>query len=111
MTNDENVPVDQSVEQEAQPENISPDGGDDQQQQQRPDIPADAVNLVPFLLEQDKITVKEDINKRIASEIAQLSKSLAQHKRIMSFDISYEELPKTVTKKIRRDAVSRMAGH
>jgi acyl-coenzyme A synthetase/AMP-(fatty) acid ligase len=26
----------------------------------------------------------------------------------MSFDISYEELPKTVTRKIRRDAVSRM---
>ena len=61
------------------------------------------------LLEHDNITTKEAITDKVASEIARLSKNLAPHKRIMGFDISDEELPKTVTKKIRRDAVSRMA--
>ena len=60
------------------------------------------------LFEQNNIVTKDGIRDRISSEIAVLSKDLAPHKRIMSFDISYEELPKTVTKKIRRDAVSRM---
>ena len=63
------------------------------------------------LFGQDNITAKEDIKNKISSEIALLSKDLAPHKRIMSFDISYEELPKTVTKKIRRDVVLRLTGH
>jgi len=54
---------------------------------------------------QNGITEKEKISDRISSEIAELSKNLAAHKRIMSFGLYYEELPKTVTKKIRRDAV------
>jgi len=56
----------------------------------------------------ERITSKEDIAKKLASEIAVFSKEIAPYKRIMSFEISYEDLPKTVTKKIRRHAVSRM---
>ena len=69
--------------------------------------------IVPDLdrFEQDKIVAKEEIKNKISNEIAQLSKNLAPYKRIVSFDISYEELPKTVTKKIRRDAVSVTAAH
>jgi len=62
------------------------------------------------LLEQEGITAKEKIKNKIYFEIARLSKDLAPYKRIMSFDISYESLPKTVTAKIKRDAVSKMAG-
>ena len=51
----------------------------------------------------------EAVTARIAAEIARLSAGLAPYKRIMDFEISYEELPKTVTKKIRRDAAVRMA--
>ncbi len=61
------------------------------------------------LFEQERIVAKEEITAKISSEIARLSKNLASHKRIMSFDISYEALPKTVTQKIRRDVLSRMA--
>ena len=65
--------------------------------------------IVPNLefFEEEKITSKEEIVNKISSEISRLGKGLAGHKRIMSFDISYEELPKTVTRKIRRDAVSK----
>jgi long-chain acyl-CoA synthetase len=58
---------------------------------------------------QDDVAAKEDIYKKISSEISELSKSLSAHKRIMSFGLYYDELPKTVTKKIRRDAVARIA--
>ena len=61
------------------------------------------------LFEQERIAAKEEITAKISSEIARLSKNLASHKRIMSFDISYEALPKTVTQKIRRDVLSGMA--
>ena len=60
------------------------------------------------LFEKEKVAAKEDLRNKISSEITRLGKDLAPHKRIMSFGISYEELPKTVTKKIRRDAVSRL---
>ncbi len=55
---------------------------------------------------QENISAKEDITSRISSEIARLSSDLAPYKRIMSFRLSDEELPKTVTKKIIRNAVS-----
>jgi len=55
------------------------------------------------------IAAPDAITSAISSEIARLGKGLAPYKRIMSFGVSYEELPKTATKKIRRDAVSRMA--
>ena len=57
------------------------------------------------LFELDKMTAKEDIKNKLSSEVARLSKNLAPHKRIMSFDVSYEELPKTVTRKIRRNSI------
>lgn len=60
------------------------------------------------LFEQEKTTAKEDIAKKLSSEIASAGKELASYKRIVSFDVSYEELPKTVTKKVRRDVVSRL---
>jgi len=62
------------------------------------------------LFEAEKITAKEEIRGGLSSEIARLSKDLAPYKRIMGFEISYEELPKTVTKKVRRDVVAGMAG-
>jgi long-chain acyl-CoA synthetase len=61
------------------------------------------------ILEQNNINGEEAIIGRLSSEISRLSKDLAPYKRITSFQISYEELPKTVTKKIRRDAVAAMA--
>lgn len=61
------------------------------------------------LFAQEKFCAKEDITGRISSEIARLSKDLAPYKRIMNFRLSDEELPKTVTKKIIRAAVSEVA--
>jgi long-chain acyl-CoA synthetase len=55
---------------------------------------------------QKNISAKEDIEGVISSEIACLSKNLAAYKRIKDFRLSVEELPKTVTKKIIRNAVS-----
>ena len=60
------------------------------------------------LLKQENITEKKSITDKIHFEIARLSKDLAPYKKIMSFKISYEGLPKTVTAKIKRDAVSKM---
>lgn len=60
------------------------------------------------LFEHEKAASRDEIIGKLSSEIARLSKNLAPYKRIMSFDICYEELPKTVTKKIRRDAVSNL---
>ncbi len=57
------------------------------------------------LLEQEGIKEVKAVKDKIYFEMARLSKDLAPYKRIMSFDISYEELPKTVTKKIKRDAI------
>ncbi len=61
------------------------------------------------LFEQEKIDRKEAIKLKISDEISRLSKLLAAHKRIVNFDIYYGELPKTVTKKIRRNAVLAIA--
>ena len=61
------------------------------------------------LFGQNNITEKDKISDKISSEISRLSKNLAAHKRIMSFDLYYNELPKTVTKKILRTAVARIA--
>lgn len=58
------------------------------------------------LFTQENISAQEDITGRISSEIARLSKDLAPYKRIVNFRLSDEELPKTVTKKIIRSAVS-----
>ncbi len=66
--------------------------------------------IVPHieLLNQENIFSEEAIDKKISSEIARLSEHLSPYKRIMSFSLSFEELPKTVTKKIIRSAVSKM---
>jgi len=61
------------------------------------------------LFGQNNITEKEKISEKIASEISLLSKSLSAHKRIMNFNLYYDDLPKTVTKKILRNAVARIA--
>lgn len=62
------------------------------------------------LLDQKNIKEAKAVKDKIYFEIARLSKDLAAYKRIMSFDIFYEELPKTVSRKIKRDAVAKMAG-
>lgn len=45
---------------------------------------------------------KELVRKKINSEILRLGVNLAEYKRIMDFDIFYDELPKTSTRKIKR---------
>jgi long-chain acyl-CoA synthetase len=50
------------------------------------------------------------VRATISSEIARLSHALAAYKRIVSFEISFEELPKTATKKIRRNEVADRLG-
>jgi long-chain acyl-CoA synthetase len=60
------------------------------------------------LFEQEKVTSDGDVVKKLSSELAAFSRELAPYKRIIGFDISHDELPKTVTKKIRRDIVSRL---
>lgn len=67
--------------------------------------------IVPNMeeLKQKNITAEEEIRKKIASEISRLSKDLSHHKRIMGFGLYYDELPKTATRKILRNVVSRIA--
>lgn len=64
--------------------------------------------IVPDMdyFDQQNITSADEICAKISSEIARLSAHLSSYKRIMSFDLSYQELPKTVTKKILRSSVS-----
>ncbi|MCM8787092.1 MAG: AMP-binding protein [Candidatus Omnitrophica bacterium] len=50
----------------------------------------------------DKRKNLEFIKEKISYEIERLSKDLAEYKRIMDFEISLEELPKTSTRKIKR---------
>ena len=45
---------------------------------------------------------KEFIKKKIASEISYLGENLAEYKRIMDFEVWYDELPKTSTRKVKR---------
>lgn len=49
---------------------------------------------------------KELIKNKISSEINKLSADLAEYKRVTGFDIWFDELPKTATKKIRRKVVA-----
>jgi long-chain acyl-CoA synthetase len=60
------------------------------------------------LFEREKMISENGIKEKISSEIALLSEELAAHKRIMSFDIFYEDFPKTASRKIRRDVVATM---
>jgi len=60
------------------------------------------------LLNEKGIHDLRDIRKRIFREINELSKNLASYKRLAGFSIFYEELPKTVTKKLKRKAISDM---
>lgn len=53
----------------------------------------------------ERPAAKDEIINKISSEIERLSKNLSSYKRIMSFDISCEDLPKTTTRKIRRNLV------
>ena len=46
------------------------------------------------------------IKRRISSEITRLGKNLAKHKRITDFEIREEPLPRTVTKKVKRKALT-----
>ncbi len=50
----------------------------------------------------------ENIRKKISSELTRLGRNLAEYKRITGFQVRLEELPKTVTRKIKRKAVSEM---
>jgi long-chain acyl-CoA synthetase len=61
------------------------------------------------IFSQDNMSGKEDVAATISSELSRLGRELAAYKRISSFDISSEELPKTATRKIRRDAAANMA--
>ncbi len=45
---------------------------------------------------------KELVRGKINSEILRLGENLAEYKRIMNFDVFYDELPKTSTRKVKR---------
>lgn len=62
------------------------------------------------LFQESEKTDKESVRRRISSELAYLGRDLAEYKRITDFELRYEELPKTVTKKIKRNAVREMVG-
>lgn len=66
--------------------------------------------VVPNLdmLEKDERENKEVVKKKISSEIQRLSINLAEYKRIMDFEICYEELPKTSTRKVKRKVLLEM---
>jgi len=51
---------------------------------------------------------RKKIERKISSEITLLSTKLAAYKRIAGFALLFDELPKTVTKKIKRKAVSEL---
>ncbi len=51
---------------------------------------------------QDEKNDEKKIKERISSEIARLSGNLADYKRITDFEIWREDLPKTVSRKIKR---------
>jgi len=61
-------------------------------------------NLEAFDPAERKDEVK--IKDKISQEIARLNRNLAEYKWPMDFEIRLEELPKTATRKIRRNAVS-----
>jgi len=50
----------------------------------------------------------ENIRKKISAEVSRLGRNLAEYKRITDFQIRFQELPRTVTKKIKRKAVREM---
>jgi len=60
--------------------------------------------IVPNLdaFEQDERIDKPKVRNTIAKEIFRLSVNLAEYKRIMDFEVWYDELPKTSTRKVKR---------
>jgi len=60
------------------------------------------------LLNSQSISSEEEIKNKISSEVNRLERDLASYKRIKYFIISKTELPKTVTRKIRRQEVVKL---
>ncbi|PIQ89286.1 MAG: hypothetical protein COV72_03855 [Candidatus Omnitrophica bacterium CG11_big_fil_rev_8_21_14_0_20_42_13] len=52
---------------------------------------------------------KEKIKEKISGEILNLGRDLAEYKRISGFELYFDELPKTATKKLRRSLISEIA--
>ena len=63
--------------------------------------------IVPNLerFEGDDKKDKELIRKKVGSEVSRLSGNLAEYKKISEFMLYFDELPKTSTRKIKRNAV------
>lgn len=53
---------------------------------------------------------KELIRKKVGSEVSRLSSNLAEYKKISDFMLYFDELPKTSTRKVKRNAVKELAG-
>jgi long-chain acyl-CoA synthetase len=68
------------------------------------EVHAIIVPILDIFNETDKKD-ENQIRKTISKEIARLSRSLAEYKRIVDFEINFDELPKTATKKIRRNLI------
>jgi long-chain acyl-CoA synthetase len=51
---------------------------------------------------------KELVKKKIGEELSRLGENLAEYKKIMNFDLWYDELPKTSTRKIKRKVLLEM---
>jgi len=54
---------------------------------------------------------KDKIKARISSDINNLSENLAEYKKVIGFDIWFDELPKTATRKIKRKDISEIVLH
>jgi long-chain acyl-CoA synthetase len=64
-------------------------------------------NLDQFPDEEKKDRVK--IKERIGREIGRLSEDLAEYKRIADFQLYFDELPKTSTRKLKRNLIKDIA--
>ena len=54
---------------------------------------------------------KEFIRKKIVAELSRLSNNLAEYKKVSEFMLYFDELPKTSTRKIKRNAVKELTGN
>jgi len=63
--------------------------------------------VVPNLdmFNKDEKEKKDFVRKKISSELLRLGENLAEYKRIMDFEVWYDELPKTSTRKVKRKAL------
>lgn len=60
------------------------------------------------IFDKEKRVDKDFIRKKINLELLRLGENLAEYKRIMDFEVWYDELPKTSTRKVKRKVLLEM---